>query len=58
MLLEDLVADRLPELFGGYDIIDHATFRITRDMDIDLLEQEADDMVRAIEKTAACPATQ
>jgi len=49
VLLEDVVACRLPELFGGYDIIDHATFRVTRDMDINLLEQEADDLLRSIE---------
>jgi polyphosphate kinase len=49
VLLEDLIACRLPELFGGYDIVDHATFRITRDMDINLLEQEGDDLLRSIE---------
>lgn len=49
VLLEDLIASRLPELFGGYRIVDQATFRITRDMDIELLEQEADDMLRSIE---------
>jgi polyphosphate kinase len=49
VMLEDLIASRLPELFGGYQIVDHGTFRITRDMDIDLLEQEADDMLRSIE---------
>ncbi len=50
MLLEDLVASRLPQLFGGYQIVDHAAFRVTRDMDINLLEQEADDMLRSIEQ--------
>ncbi len=49
VLLEDTIACRLPELFGGYDIVDHATFRVTRDMDINLLEQEGDDILRAIE---------
>jgi polyphosphate kinase len=49
VLLDDLIASRLPELFGGYQIVDHATFRVTRDMDINLLEQEADDMLRSIE---------
>ncbi len=49
VLLEDLIASRLPELFGGYKIVDHATFRLTRDMDINLLEQEADDLLRSIE---------
>jgi polyphosphate kinase len=49
VLLDDLMASRLPDLFGGYRIVDHATFRLTRDMDINLLEQEADDMLRSIE---------
>jgi polyphosphate kinase len=49
VLLEDLIASRLDDLFGGYRIADHAAFRITRDMDIDLLEQEADDLLRSIE---------
>ncbi len=49
VLLEDVLATRLPELFGGYEIVDCGSFRITRDMDVDLLEQEGDDMLRAIE---------
>jgi polyphosphate kinase len=49
VLLDDLIASRLPDLFGGYRIVDQATFRVTRDMDINLLEQEADDMLRSIE---------
>ncbi len=49
VMLEDLIASRLPQLFGGYRIVDHATFRVTRDMDVNLLEQEADDMLRSIE---------
>ncbi|MCI0492396.1 MAG: polyphosphate kinase 1 [Planctomycetes bacterium] len=49
VLLDDLIASRLPELFGGYQIVDYGTFRLTRDMDIDLLEQEADDLLRSIE---------
>jgi polyphosphate kinase len=49
VLLDDLIASRLPDLFGGYRIVDHATFRLTRDMDVNLLEQEADDLLRSIE---------
>lgn len=49
VLLEDLIASRLPDLFGGYKILNHGTFRITRDMDVNLLEQEADDLLRSIE---------
>ncbi len=49
-LLEDLVATRLPELFGNFDVKTCAPFRITRDGDIELIEQEADDMLRMIEE--------
>jgi len=49
VLLDDLIASRLPDLFGGYKIVDHGTFRLTRDMDVNLLEQEADDILRSIE---------
>ncbi len=47
--IEEVVARRLPELFGGYEITASGNFRVTRDMDYELLEQEGDDMVRAIE---------
>ncbi len=50
VLLEDILASKLPELFGGYEISRHACFRMTRDMDVDLLEQEADDMLHSIEQ--------
>ncbi|RIK75802.1 MAG: polyphosphate kinase 1 [Planctomycetota bacterium] len=49
VLLEDIIACKLPDLFGGYASSHHAAFRLTRDMDVDLLEQEGDDMLRAIE---------
>ncbi len=49
VLLEDIIACKLSELFGGYESAHQATFRITRDMDVDMLEQESDDMLRAIE---------
>ena len=50
MLLEELVAARLPELFGGFSVKSWTTFRITRDCDQELLEQESDDMLRLIEE--------
>ncbi len=50
ILLEQAVAARLPELFGGSDLVHWMTFRITRDSDIELLEQESDDMLRLIEE--------
>jgi len=49
VLLEDVVAARLPELFGGFEVRSWTSFRITRDSDLELLEQESDDMLRLIE---------
>lgn len=50
LLLEDIIASRLTEVFGGYEILSCGSFRITRDMDTDLLDEEGDDMLRAIER--------
>jgi len=50
VLLEDIVAARLPELFGGFQVKSWTAFRITRDSDIELLEQESDDMLKLIEE--------
>jgi polyphosphate kinase len=49
VLLEDVVSARLPELFGGFQVESWTAFRITRDSDVDLLEQESDDMLKLIE---------
>jgi polyphosphate kinase len=49
ILLEDAICDRLPELFGGFDVLSATTFRVTRDSDIELLEQESDDMLKLVE---------
>lgn len=49
LLIEEVVANRLPEVFGGYEILTCGSFRMTRDMDYDLLDEEGDDMLRAIE---------
>ena len=49
VMLEDVLVAKLPQLFGGYNIDHHALFRVTRDMDLDLLEQESDDMLMALE---------
>ena len=49
LMLEEVVANRLPDVFGGYQILSCGAFRVTRDMDYDLLDEEGDDMLRAIE---------
>ncbi len=49
VLLEDVIAARLPDLFGGFEVDSWTAFRITRDSDLELLEQESDDMLKLIE---------
>ncbi len=47
--LEDVIAHNLEALFPGLRITDSYLFRVTRDADLDLQEDEADDLLRAIE---------
>jgi polyphosphate kinase len=50
IFLEEVLRAKLPELFGGFEVLGSTTFRFTRDSDIELLEQESDDMLRLIEE--------
>jgi len=47
--LEDLIAYNLDDLFPGMIVSASYLFRVTRDADLDLQEDEADDLLRAIE---------
>ncbi len=49
VLLEDLIAHHLDALFPGMEVRDSYLFRVTRDADLDLQEDEADDLLAAIE---------
>ncbi len=49
VLLEDLIAGHLSSLFPGMAVRDSYLFRVTRDADLDLQEDEADDLLAAIE---------
>jgi polyphosphate kinase len=49
VMLEDLIANNLGALFPGMNIKSAYGFRVTRDADLDLQEDEADDLLRAIE---------
>ncbi len=50
ILLEDIVRMNLAELFSGVRIISTGCFRIMRNADLDLEEEEAADLLKAIEK--------
>lgn len=51
ILLEDLVAAHLDQLFPGVEIKGSHLFRVIRDADIEIRELEAADLIDAIEKT-------
>jgi polyphosphate kinase len=49
VMLEDVIAHNLEALFPGLRVTASYLFRVTRDADLDLQEDEADDLLRAIE---------
>lgn len=48
--LGDLIKENLPSLFPGMEVLEAHKFRITRDTDIELQEDEADDLLSVIEE--------
>jgi polyphosphate kinase len=47
--LEDVIALHLPALFPGMEIVGHHYFRVTRDADLDLDDDEAEDLMAAVQ---------
>ncbi len=47
--LEEVIAAHLDQLFPGMDLVTHHFFRVTRDADVEVEEDEADDLLAAIE---------
>ncbi len=50
VLLDQVIEANLDELFRGMDIVETHLFRVTRDADIAIEEDEADDLLLAIEE--------
>ncbi|WP_286930993.1 MULTISPECIES: RNA degradosome polyphosphate kinase [Aeromicrobium] len=48
--LEDVIAANLDSLFPGMEIIDHHTFRVTRNEDLEVEEDDAENLLKALEK--------
>lgn len=48
ILLEDLIRENLAKLFPGHRVLQSALFRITRNTDIEIEEDEADDLLSAV----------
>ncbi|MEA2721684.1 MAG: polyphosphate kinase [Candidatus Eremiobacteraeota bacterium] len=49
VMMEDIIAHNMEALFPGLRVKATYLFRVTRDADLDLQEDEADDLLRAIE---------
>ncbi|MEO7032195.1 MAG: polyphosphate kinase 1 [Polyangiaceae bacterium] len=48
--LEQLIADNLGDLFPGVNVVGCYPFRVTRDMDLEILEDEAADLLATIDR--------
>ena len=47
--LEQVIAAHLDRLFSGLEVVEHHVFRVTRNADFEVEEEEADDLLLAIE---------
>ncbi len=48
--LEELIANQLGRLFPGMDVVDHHVFRVTRNEDVEIEEDETENLIQALEK--------
>ena len=48
--LEDLIANQLQDLFPGMEILEQHTFRVTRNEDVQIDEDETEDLIQVLEK--------
>lgn len=48
--LEDLIAENLSDLFPGMDVLDHHAFRLTRNEDMVIEEDESENLIQALEE--------
>lgn len=50
VLLEDIIKEFVSSFFDGYEVKEAATFRVTRDMDLDVAERDTSDFLRSVQK--------
>ena len=48
--LEELIANHLGDLFPGMEILDHHVFRVTRNEDVEIDEDETENLIQALER--------
>ncbi len=48
--LEEVIAQHLDQLFSGMQVVQHHTFRVTRNEDVEMEEDDAENLLLALEK--------
>src|SRR4051794_31851588 len=48
--LEDVIAAHLPELFPGLDVLETYAFRVTRNEDVEVEEEDVENLLQALER--------
>src|SRR4051812_31725439 len=48
--IEDLIAEHLPSLFPGMEVVEHHVFRVTRNADFEVEEDRDEDLLQALER--------
>jgi polyphosphate kinase len=48
--LEDIIATHLDQLFPGMEVLEHHTFRVTRQEDLEVEEDDVENLLKALEK--------
>ncbi|MBG6216319.1 polyphosphate kinase [Arthrobacter sp. CAN_A6] len=48
--LEEIIAVHLDQLFPGMEVLEHHTFRVTRNEDLEVEEDDAENLLQALEK--------
>ena len=48
--IEDVIAEHLDRLFSGMQVLDHSTFRVTRNEDLEVEEDDAENLLYALEQ--------
>jgi polyphosphate kinase len=49
--VEDVIAAHLDKLFSGMEVVEHHAFRVTRNADLEVVEDAAEDLLRALEES-------
>ena len=50
ILIDEIITEFLSALFPGYEILATASYRVMRDMDLDVAEEDTSDLLRAVKR--------